>query len=132
MNETIEQNRAKEAFELLKKIEQEKKTNKFQKEFKSLAKGAPALIMDNSLMASLAFWQAKSQAKNDAGKLLVYAILKWLKERKIVQSLNFTEAMQNLYEKKAADYMYATKETLDYLKWLRNLVPTILDTGEGE
>lgn len=109
---TLEQKRAKHAWNV---------ATGCTTEFKNLAKGAPALVMSNGLMPSLAFWQSKGNNH----KRLVSAILAWLYERKLVAGNEFMTAMNSLQIAESAKFMQATSETLEYLKWLRNFASAI-------
>lgn len=109
---TLEQERAKYAWE--------KALNNKNDKYKSLAKGAPALIMSNGLMPSLAFWQSKKDTQP-----MVETILGWLSKRKIVSSPDFLIAMKNLQEADTAKFRNATEETLEFLKWLRNFASAV-------
>jgi CRISPR type III-B/RAMP module-associated protein Cmr5 len=84
--------------------------------------------MSNGLMASLAFWQSK-QKQDKNNESLVKAILGWLTQRNVVKSIAFETAMQELYSSNSANYMKATNETLDFLKWLRHFAAA-LNLGE--
>lgn len=119
---TLEQLRAKYAWEKAK--DNSLKEDK-GKAFKSLAKGAPALIMSNGLMPSIAFWWSKNENKQPECKQLVRIILGWLNERNIIKSSDFTEAMEDLQVKKQEKFREATEETLEFLKWLRNFASAI-------
>lgn len=109
---TLEQQRAKYAWEKAK--------NNNNKKYKSLAKGAPALIMSNGLMPSLAFWQSKPETQP-----MVTTILGWLKERKFVSSDGFIKAMGDLQNSDMVKFRDATEETLELLKWLRNFASAV-------
>lgn len=109
---TLEQKRAKHAWNV---------ATGCTSEFKNLAKGAPALVMSNGLMPSLAFWQSKGNNH----KKLVNALLAWLCERKLVTGNDFSTAMNSLQDAESAKFMQATSETLEYLKWLRNFASAI-------
>lgn len=91
------------------------------KKFMVLAKGAPALIMSNGLMPSLAFWQSKADYQ-----ALVEALLGWLKEKKLLKSANFKDSIEAIQGSKSDEYMRITEETLEYLKWLRNFVGAVV------
>lgn len=110
MSLMLEQQRAKFAWEKVKASP--------GKDFISIAKGAPALIMGNGLLASLAFWNSRDTAQ---GHQLVTALLGWLKERGLITSVEFNAAMNEMLEFDSNKYMRATNETLDFLKWLRQL-----------
>ena len=119
---TLEQERAKYAWG--KVIENSKNKDK-SKAFKSLAKGAPALIMSNGLMPSLAFWWSKNEEKQPEDKELVRIILCWLQERNILKSSDFKEAMDELQNSEMSVFRNATEETLEILKWLRNFASAV-------
>lgn len=110
---TLEQKRAKHAWNAATGCD---------KDFRNLAKGAPAIVMSNGLMPSLAFWQSKG--KNHHKKLL-NAILDWLHERKLVAAKDFVSAMNSLQDASSVQFMQATSETLEYLKWLRNFASAV-------
>lgn len=109
---TLEQIRAQHAWNA---------ANDCTKEFKNLAKGAPAMVMSNGLMPSLAFWQSKG---NQHQKLAA-AVLNWLNQRNLVNNADFRQAMESLQQSDSTRFMQATGETLEYLKWLRNFASAI-------
>ena len=109
---TLEQQRAKYAWDKALKNKNDK--------YKNLAKGAPALIMSNGLMPSLAFWQSKKETQP-----MVDTILGWLSERKIVSSADFQKAMEDLQKADSPKFRNATEETLEFLKWLRNFASAV-------
>ena len=77
-----------------------------------LAKGAPAMIMGNGLMPTLAFY--KSKGKED----LLNHILGWLGRRYQLPQ-NFNSAMDKFFKAESSFYMQATNETLALLRWIR-------------
>jgi len=114
MVQTLDQKRAAHAWE------RARKNAELGKEYVNLAKGAPALIMGNGLMSSLAFYE--SRKANRAAKALLQDILDWLARRNgggNSATLVYTAAMRVLFESGSTDYMQATDETLAMLKWLR-------------
>lgn len=119
---TLEQERAKHAWSA---------ADKCSEKFMTLAKGAPALVMSNGLMPSLAFWQSKAKENNDHAKL-VNSITTWLKERKLVKEASFSAAMNSLQDSNSTVFMQATNETLEYLKWLRNFAAAIYKKEKGD
>ncbi|MDN5279571.1 MAG: CRISPR-associated protein Cmr5 [Clostridiales bacterium] len=110
---TLEQKRAKHAWNAATGCDGD---------FKNLAKGAPAIVMSNGLMPSLAFWHSKGKKHH---KKLLDAILGWLHERKFVTEKDFVIAMKSLQEAKSENFMKVTSETLEYLKWLRNFASAL-------
>ncbi len=108
-----------------------------------LAKGAPALIISNGLMQTLAFYQAK--AGKDGNKphgMLLKHICQWLGEQLGGASLNdgaafpkadadFQSIMNALFRSDSDLYRRATRETLALLKWIRQFAGAIgEETGQ--
>jgi len=91
--------------------------------FKNLAKGAPALVMGNGLMPTLAFMQNKS----DEGRALAASIGRWLADRMSATFLEGTYegVMEGLHGASGSEYIRATEETLEVLRWIRQLAPTV-------
>jgi len=118
---TLEQMRTKNAWQA---------ADKCSEKFMTLAKGAPALVMSNGLMPSLAFWKSKAKDNNEHDKL-VNCITSWLKERKLIQDHEFSKAMDSLQVASSTKFMQATNETLEYLKWLRNFASAIYKKDKG-
>lgn len=110
---TLEQQRAEHAWKCVQGCDEK---------YTALAKGAPALIMSNGLMQSLAFYASKG--KNEHIKLNA-DILGWLNERELVNSKVFSEGMNDLYRGETTQYRRATQETLDFLKWIRHFAPVV-------
>lgn len=109
---TLEQKRAEYAWEIA--------TKNANGLFKRLAKGAPALIMSNGLMPSLAFWWSKNDYQP-----IVTAIIGWLEKRKIVTKNEFSTAMVDLQKSDTIKFRNATEESLEFLKWLRNFASAV-------
>ena len=85
-----------------------------------LAKGAPALIMNNGLMQTLAFYQDKDSQHH---KALNQHIINWLWERRPRRDVGVAPTFENMMtELQAADsqqYRQETEETLALLRWIR-------------
>ncbi|CAK0748954.1 CRISPR-associated protein Cmr5 [Gammaproteobacteria bacterium] len=96
-------------------------------EYKNLAKGAPALIMGNGLMAALAFYQSRDKPH---ARLLVSNVLGWLARRRMVPN-DFMAAMNGFFQASSLDYRIATDEALAMLKWLRQFADAISETDAG-
>lgn len=100
----------------------------FGKEYKVLAKGAPALIMTSGLMPTLAFYNGKEQAH----RALLDDIIRWLAGQIWSQPLQqgqgartFVAFMGGLYETDSQTYRRATDEALEILKWIRQFVDAV-------
>ncbi len=95
--------------------------------YKNLAKGLPALVMNNGLMQTLAFLKSKKGKEHDQ---LLDHILGWLgsdhaRVLKAEQSRNFKEAMNALAACDSLQYQRATEEALAILKWIRYLAAAV-------
>ena len=93
-------------------------------EYGKLAKGAPALIMNNGLMQALAFYEEKGKAHQAA---LNKHIIDWLWERRFRRDEGVAPTRDSFgqmmaYLQNDADsqtYRKATEETLALLRWIR-------------
>lgn len=127
--------RIEERFLGSKEIAADKRTT-----YCNLAKSAPALIMGNGLMQTLAFFEAKAcdkkgDRKEDAETgWLNDDILSWLASRLpelgSETSCSFKKVMSRLHSEKSDVYQRATEEAMELLRWLRQLAPA-LGSGEG-
>jgi len=89
------------------------------KDYVNLAKGAPALVMSNGLMQTLAFYRSKGrQHHND----LLNHVIGWLGKlfpKEIEPTASFETSMDFLQKGDSATYMHATEEVLEVLRWIR-------------
>lgn len=103
--------------------------NKHGKEYKVLAKGAPALIMNSGLMPALAYYNQKG----GAAKQLLTDLIQGLSQHPInaeplfpnQQTQSFEEFMRTLQHKSAQSYLRCTDEALELLKWIRQFVDAV-------
>jgi len=103
----------------------------YGKEYKVLAKGAPALIMNSGLMPTLAFYSGKGKAAQH----LLDDLIRGLSQRLANQVLSpgqgaqlFPRFMEALQKGNSHDYLRNTDEALELLKWIRQFV----DAVEGQ
>lgn len=99
------------------------------KEYKALAKGAPALIMTSGLMPTLAFYNGK---KEQAHHALLDDVTRWLAIRIWNQQLGrgqglqtFSPFMAGLQGADSQTFVRATDEALEILKWIRQFVDAV-------
>lgn len=93
------------------------------KEYTNLAKSAPALIMSNGLMPTLAFYKAKNKEYHQA---LLKHLLEWLKIRfSKIEKADFSATMKFLHSAESPDYRRATEEALELLRWIRQFAPAV-------
>ncbi len=120
--QTLDQERA--AFAWQKVAEAKTKLGDKRKfdNYTNLAKSAPALIMGNGLMATLAFFQQKSEES----RVLNGAICGWLvKSTAFIMGSEYATVMEGLHGADAAQYLHATEEALEILRWIRQFAPTL-------
>ena len=89
------------------------------KSYKNLAKAAPALIMNNGLMQTLAFFTSKGKAHHLA---LRDDMLEWLSGAHchLPVPQDYPQAMGWLHGAASSEqYRLATEETMNLLRWLR-------------
>jgi len=117
-----EQERAKQAWEFVTDAHNGL-SGKF-KDYKNLAKSAPALVVSNGLMQTLAFFKGKKDAQY---KKLMDQVVKWVCEQVYGnQCKGFNALMQKMTEETdVSKYMLATEESLEILKWIRHFAPTM-------
>jgi len=130
MSLTLDQQRAAYAWKCASAVMNHargEKERKEYKEYKALAKGAPALIMNSGLMPTLAFYNHKG----GSAELLLEHLLAGLSQRLCPNSgpLNFAEFMRYLQDCDSQTYMRFTDEALEILKWIRQFVDAV-DAGE--
>ena len=115
-SKTLDQERAAYAWA---RVQAAKRTLKGSFEsYVNLAKAAPALIMQNGLMQTLAFYEGKSEQHHAA---LLEDIATWVCQRMRWPTSGdiYSIVMQGLHGFSGLDYMRATREALDVLKWIR-------------
>lgn len=102
------------------------------KEYKGLAKGAPALIMNSGLMPTLAFYNGKGRAAQQ----LLDDLIRGLSQRLASQELKvgqggqlFPKFMEMLQRGESRDYLRHTDEALELLKWIRQFVDAVDPAG---
>ncbi len=97
--------------------------------YTNLAKSAPALIMGNGLMATLAFFEQKydeKKGKDLHARELNRALCTWLAEKTgAVTAPDYPAVMEGLHGADSADYLHATEEALEILRWIRQFAPTL-------
>ena len=120
---SMDQIRAEEAWNMVKG------TNK---EYANLAKAAPALIMDNGLMQTLAFFENKKGAATNLGEHIRTWVWKKLNPEKRFENVKFEEFMGWLIEKDSDCYMQATEEALEVLRWIRQFASAVTTTDKNE
>ncbi|MDP2824012.1 MAG: type III-B CRISPR module-associated protein Cmr5 [Sulfuritalea sp.] len=93
-------------------------------EYTNLAKAAPALIMNNGLMQTLAFYADKDKAHH---KALAGHMRRWIVRRDggPDQDPGFQALMGALLKADSARYRQATEEALLLLRWIRQFAAAL-------
>ncbi len=120
--QTMEQQRAEYAWNKAK----EQQNKHYRKDYRNLAKSAPAMIMGNGLMQTLAFLKGKGKEQHTA---LLGHLTGWLKKREIVDETGFDTVMNNLSSMNSTAYQRATEEAMAILRWLRHLADAACNNG---
>ncbi len=111
MTQTLEQQRAQNAWEASKS---------YDKELVTLAKGLPALIMNSGLLQVLAF----ANEKGGKHETLAKGLCKWLAKRRLITTTaepDLKECIEQLMEADPQRYRQIHAEALAWLKWLRHM-----------
>jgi CRISPR-associated protein Cmr5 len=96
--------------------------------YREMVKSAPALVMGNGLMATLAYYQSRTSTNKDPAQALLLDVLGWLATRQGVPSELPGPAMKRFFRAdKAQDVMRATDETLAMLRWLRQFADAVAE-----
>lgn len=123
MSQTLDQKRAAMAWQYATVG-----MNQFGKEYKGLAKGAPALIMNSGLMPTLAFYNGKGKAAQHLLDDLIRGLSKRLAEQELKAGqggLLFPKFMEALQKSDSREYLRYTDEALELLKWIRQFVDAV-------
>ena len=130
---TIEQGRAKYAFEKVKEISEDR-SKKLKENYKSTAKKLPVLIKTNGLGQTLAFLKSKgekdeSKPKN-AHDRLYDQISIWLQTEDFKGLVDVGELVEQVINLESQAYRQVTVETLALLNWMRRFVDGLMKDVE--
>lgn len=100
-------------------------------EYTNLAKSAPALIMNNGLMQTLAFYEDKGKKHH---KVLAQHLRRWIMVRCAGgadgKDLSFVNLMNFLLQADSPTYRQATEESLLLLRWIRQFAAALNPPGK--
>ena len=116
---TLEQKRAQFAWDCAKEG-----TALAGDDYRNLAKAAPALIMNNGLMQTLAFYQDKGKPHH---MTLAGQLRRWIMKREggNGQDPGFPLMMEALLRAQPDQYRRATDESLLILRWIRQFAAAL-------
>lgn len=112
----------------LKTLQSEEGGKNWKREYGSLARKVPSLILTNGLGQTLAFLKAKGKGDpSDEHEVLYQHISNWLKQRLRLED-DLLEWIVN--SANSQQYRIATMEALALLQWLKRFAEAILPKGE--
>ena len=130
---TIEQGRAKYAFEKVKTISEDRSKN-LKDNYSSVAKNLPVLIKTNGLGQTLAFMKSKSGTESGKGYEILYKqIGTWLQTEDVKGLVSPQgELVEEVIQLDSHVYRQVTVETLALLNWMRRFVDGLMKDVEED
>ncbi len=114
---TREQDMAKLAWVCVSEV---KKDARIKKEFSTVAKKLPSLIMTNGLGQTLAFLLAKAEGKQNNHHRQVYqAVSNWVIPQVFGEESQGKDLLGLVLEKSSVEYRRATAEAMAFAGWLK-------------
>ena len=126
--QTLDQKRAKQAWEDIQKVNE--LPTDLKKSYGSLARRVPMLILTNGLGQTLAY--LRSKGKDDPKKehyILFEQLSRWTMSQ-VAPDSNNQKLLDWVLQTDSAAYRRATVEALAYLGWLKRFVEAELPTEE--
>ena len=120
--QTLEQQRAQNAWEAAKK---------YDREHVNIAKGLPALIMNSGLMQVLAFAHEKGKKHEQVATDLRWWLVRRISGKPDTPDPGFATFMNVLMKAEPQSYQAIHAEALAWLKWLRQMAPAHMVSREG-
>lgn len=126
MGTSNEQKRARQAWELVKSV-----PDNIIKEYSSLAKSAPVMILTNGLGQTLAFFISKSKGINEYSLLYTH-LNEWLANNVVWSTGNTaSELIERVINEPSQGYRMATEESLAFLSWIKRFAGAKAPDEEG-
>lgn len=118
---TLEQGRAKYAYECAEKGKEGAKNSK-PSEYKAYAKKIPMLIKTNGLGATMAF----AKSKNKTYQLIYEQIAAWIKDKELFTYNGNKEFVEYIVNQDSPTYRALTIEVLAFFNWLRRFADGLI------
>lgn len=123
--QTLQQRRAASAWQQIAEIDG--KDDKTRKEYGSLVRGLPAMIVGNGIGPTLAFLQAKAGGDQNKPHAFAYRHLAaWISGEMTVNG----DLLPWLVQQSSVEYRLVTAEALAYLQWLKRFAEAKLEREE--
>lgn len=116
---TLDQKRSKDAWECVENVPDEMIPG-----YTSVVKSSASLIMNNGLMQTLAYLEAKSNQKRNEYEYLQEHLCQWVNAVSFggdSAKEQFPQVMASLYECTSEQYMSSTREVIAFIGWLRQM-----------
>jgi CRISPR-associated protein Cmr5 len=123
---SLEQKRAKIAWDSVKKVDKNKK------EYRALARKLPAMIMVSGLGQTLAFLKSKGENEN-AEQLIYNHLSNWLAKESPIDwgsEISELDLLYKVINVDIATYRQATQEALLFLSWLKRAAEAEIKEGK--
>ena len=121
---SVEQGRAKFAYDQVKKVAIDTNPEDLKKKYKSGAKKLPVLIKTNGLAQALAYIQNRDNYPRLYGQ-----IASWLRTKGLIEGGDLVEQVVNM---ESNEYRRITTETLALLNWVRRFVDGLMSDVEAD
>ncbi len=140
MERTLEQQRAKVAWECVADFDQKVANKEIKKKYRSLARNLPALILGSGLGPTLAFLRSKGSESwkepNGGAKehdWICYHLNRWLTQwMKKWRNQEEEDILHWIVTKSdSTNYRYVTNEALAFAQWLKRFAEAELPEEEG-
>lgn len=132
MNQSLDQQRAAWAWQKVMDY-QASATKEGFKAYTNLSKGSAAMIMQSSLMPTLAFYGSKAFSKKEANsadggkehEALLKQICSWIAKKDIKSQQDYVNFMDSLVKLSSSDYRHFTEEALAVIRWIRHFASAV-------
>lgn len=119
--ENLEAKRAQSAWGAVQEVV--KKDEKSRKEYRSLVRSTPALVLSSGLLQTLAFLKAKGEAH----RALYSHLSGWVAPR---LGADGKPLFEHLLSAGSDDHRLATRESIAYLSWLKRIAEATIEEPE--
>lgn len=110
-----------------KKVKAVVDTNRYSKEYRSLAVKLPAMIQMQGLSMVMTHLQSKSKEEH---YIAIYdTFIEWLQQKKIIRDKE-NRILEKIFELSTAEYRYAMEEVLQLSIWLKQLAEGMIESDD--
>lgn len=128
LQQTLEQKRAKKAWEDIRSIAS--RSEDFKKKYGSLARRVPMLVLTNGLGQTLAYLRSKGKDDQDSEHNVLFRHLSDWTMSQVAPNGKDRDLLDWVLNASSNAYRQATAEALAYLTWLKRFAEAELPTEE--